>query len=67
MLLMMVFFEKNFCFFSKADGKDSVGYCLLQNYFKGILLTSQEHSNSNGYRKLYFLKMILNFDWQRLE
>jgi len=54
MLMMMVFFEKNLFFFSKADGKDSMGYCLLQNYFKEILLTYEEHSNSNGYRKLYF-------------
>jgi hypothetical protein len=38
----MYFFEKNFCFFSKADGKDSMGYCLLQNYFKEILLTPEE-------------------------
>ena len=54
MLIMMVFFKKNFCFFSKADGKDSMGYCLVQNYFKEILLTSAEPNNDGGCRKIFF-------------
>jgi hypothetical protein len=38
--MVIVFFEKNFDFFSKADGKDSMRYCLRQNYFKQFLLTT---------------------------